>query len=96
MRALLVALAALAASLPLQAQTTGMKADRNLEAEPDHRRHGRHRGDRERPAQERQTSEGPFKLDRAQPQRQRRGSPPSPAEQFQREQLEQRRQQQRR
>jgi hypothetical protein len=85
-RALLV-VAILLPGMPLHAQ---MKPDRNLEAESEHRRHGRHRGERERPAQERQTHEGPFKLDRARPDRHRHETPPSPAEQFQREQLEQR------
>lgn len=61
----------------------------------DHERRDRQRRQRDEPPVERQTSEGPVKLDRVRPpqtQRQRRspGSQPSPAEQRQRELYEQR------
>ena len=105
MRAVLGTLALALACGPLQAQTAfekpkeennqkaaKTKPDKARPAQPDHRRHSSPRRD-ERPV-ERQTPEGPVKLDRVRPESQRPSSPPSPAEQQQRQQFEQRQRQQ--
>ena len=101
MRAAIAAITLLLACGPLQAQTeqktdkkTVKKADTARPAEPDHKRHPGQRPQQERPAQERETSQGPVKLDRARPaETQRPSSPPSPAQQMQQQQNEQRQQQ---
>ena len=62
-------------------------------AEPEHRHHSGH-PKKDRPPQERETSQGTVKLDRTRPQEtQRPSSPPSPAQQMQQQQYEQRQQQ---
>jgi hypothetical protein len=63
-------------------------------ADADHRHHSGHPPKKDRPPQERETSEGTVKLDRTRPQEtQRPSSPPSPAQQMQQQQYEQRQQQ---
>ena len=101
MKAGLAALALILACGPLQAQTEPKKdqkaikkADTARPAEAEPRSHSGQRPQRERPAQERETSEGTVKLDRARPQEtQRPSSPPSPAQQMQEQQYEQRQRQ---
>ncbi len=101
MKAVLAAIGFLLACGPLQAQTeqkkdqkTVKKADTARPAEPDHKRHSGQRPPQERPAQERETSQGTVKLDRARPpETQRPSSPPSPAQQTQQQQYELRQQQ---
>jgi len=79
------------AAEPKKAQKSAKKADIARPAEPEHRRQSVHRPQQERAAQQRQTSEGTVKLDRARPpETQRPSSPPSPAQQAQQQQYEQR------
>lgn len=101
MKAVVAAIALVLACGPLQAQIEQQKepksvkkADTARPPEPEHKRHSSHRPQHERAAQQRQTTEGTVKLDRARPpETQRPSSPPSPAQQMQQQQYEQRQQQ---
>jgi len=76
------------------AEKATTKPDKARPAEADHRHHSGHPQKKERPPQERETSQGTVKMDRTRPQEtQRPSSPPSPAQQMQQQQYEQRQQQ---
>jgi hypothetical protein len=71
------------------AQTPATKPDHARPAVPPHQRHSSHQPN-PRPPQTRETSEGTVELDRARPESRRPATPPSPAQQYQQQQFEQR------